>query len=121
VTSAIHGDVWCDNVMIGPGKIWLIDWDDLRIGDPVVDAAILLYGSYGSDLGAWAGAWPPQDQDEATRFEVALRAQALDAVIDVLADWVEAAKAPDHVDGVRADKEAAHRSALAQYRDLYPQ
>lgn len=119
--SPIHGDVWCNNVMIGPAEMWLIDWDDLGTGDPVVDAAILLYNSYGADLAAWTAAWPPGDQDEATRFAVALRAQALDAVIDVLADWVEAAKAPDHIDAVRADKEASHRSALAQYRDLYPQ
>lgn len=118
VTSAIHGDVWCHNVIIGPEGLWLLDWDDLDIGDPVVDAAILLYNAYGADLGAWA-AWPPRDHDEAVRFEAALKAQALDAVIDVLADWVEAAKAPDHIDTVRAEREESHRLALVTYRHLY--
>jgi hypothetical protein len=102
VHSPVHGDPWHENWLIDPDRLWLLDWEDLGVGDPVVDDAILRNDALGSDRHHWP--------DE-PRYAVARRALMLDAVIDGAADWVQNT---DPV--VRSRKEAAYRAGLEAYR-----
>ena len=114
----VHGDVWENNVLISQGAWYLLDWDDLCLGDPVMDEAMLA-----------AQLWLPDDSRgwrevagesaSAERMEVYARAILLDNVIDVLADWVDADKVPEHLDEVRTRKEAEHHKYLARYQKLW--
>jgi aminoglycoside phosphotransferase (APT) family kinase protein len=105
VHAAVHGDPWHENLVLAPDRVWLLDWEDLAVGDPVVDEAIVLHDAYGTDPRHW-----PRTE----KHTVALRALMLDAVVDVAADWVEAT---DPV--VRSRKEAGHLAALEAYRASY--
>lgn len=105
VHSAVHRDPWHENLLLGPGHLWLLDWEDLAVGDPFVDEAIVLFDAHGPDTG-----WPATE-----RHEVARRALMLDCVVDVAADWVEAANPL-----VRRSKEASYLAALEAYRALWP-
>jgi aminoglycoside phosphotransferase (APT) family kinase protein len=105
VHSAVHGDPWHENLLLGEDRFWLLDWEDLAVGDPVVDEAIVHLDAYGHDT-----EWPDTE-----RHRVARRALFLDAVIDVAADWVETA---DPV--VRDVKDRAWRTGLEAYRAAYP-
>jgi hypothetical protein len=102
VWSAVHGDPWHENFLIAPDRLWLLDWEALALGDPVLDDAILLHDALGSD---------PRHWPEEPAYAVARRAVLLDAVVDVAADWVENA---DPL--VRRAKEAAYRAGLEAYR-----
>lgn len=113
-SGPIHGDLWHENIMMSRGDFRILDWEDLALGDPVVDDALLLYEAHGADLEAWAAARPPADPHEAARFQVALRAIMLDSVIDVLADAVETEDPK-----VATAKRFQHEAALAQFQSLY--
>lgn len=104
VHSAVHGDPWHENLLLGEDRFWLLDWEDLAVGDPVVDEAIVHMDAHGPDAG-----WPDTE-----RHRVARRALFLDAVVDVAADWVETA---DPV--VRETKERGWRAGLEAYRAAY--
>jgi aminoglycoside phosphotransferase (APT) family kinase protein len=118
VASVIHGDPWPANVIVTPDRWYLTDWDDVAIGDPALDLAILLWqpAKDGRPVEGFVGA---RDAAFRERFKLYARANLLDEVIDPLADWVEAAKAPEHRDEVRAAKEKVHRGALQEYRARY--
>ena len=105
VHTAVHGDPWHENLLLAPERLWLLDWEDLAVGDPAVDAALLRYDAMGSDRHHWP---------DTPRDLVAHRALMLDQVIDVAADWVEH---PDPV--VRRRKEAAYLAGLEAYRDVF--
>ena len=100
VHVAMHGDPWHENVLFGPERVWLLDWEELSVGDPVVDDAILRMDAFG------ATAWPPGE-----RFEVARRALLLDAAVDSAADWVQ-----NSDPAIRASKEKAYLDGLETYR-----
>lgn len=118
----VHGDLWLNNLLWVNQNEWhLVDWDDLRIGDPATDIATL-FGPTAEDLR------PLKMLEHATgfltsgekeRLEYLGRATLLDWVIDPLSDWIDADAAPAHTDLVRAEKERIHRQALALYRELY--
>jgi aminoglycoside phosphotransferase (APT) family kinase protein len=119
-----HGDLWLNNLLVAPDGDWyLLDWDDLALGDPALDWC-MLYGPAPGDLRTAVERDLPHAvaTDEAVRERLALyaRASLLDWVIDPLADWIDAAEYPDHVAEVRAEKERVHRTALAAYRAHYP-
>jgi hypothetical protein len=97
-----HGDPWHENVLLGPERIWLLDWEDLAVGDPVVDHAILLMDTRGADPGGWP---------TGRRYDVARRALMLDAAVDGAADWVQNSD-PE----IRAAKKTAYLDGLAAYR-----
>lgn len=99
VHAPTHGDPWHENVLVRPEGLWLLDWEDLAVGDPVVDEAIVLNDACGPD----SDRWPTGE-----RYDVARRCLVLDGIVDVAADWVQAT---DPL--VRVAKEAAYRSALA--------
>ncbi len=103
--SAVHGDPWHENVLVAPDRLWLLDWEDLALGDPVVDDAILRHDALGTDPHHWP---------DTAAYAVARRALMLDAVVDVAADWVE------NTDPlVRRRKEAAYLAGLEAYRAAY--
>ena len=37
VHVAMHGDPWHENILLEPERVWLLDCEDLSVGDPVVD------------------------------------------------------------------------------------
>ncbi len=122
VTSPTHGDLWLNNVLWqGSRSWWLLDWDDLQLGDPAMDVATLT-GPASTDLrplkypsqavGALSG-------EARERLSLLARASLLDWVIDPLADWIDAKAAPVHEAEVRAEKERVHREALTLYREMY--
>ena len=80
--------------------------------------ALLLWSARdaGADLAHWLGA---RDAAFSARFDLSCRGTLLLGVVDSLADWVEAAKAPPHAAQARAAKEAHHRWSLARYRALH--
>ena len=105
VHAAVHGDPWHENWLAAPDRLWLLDWEELSIGDPVVDDAILRHDALGTDPHRWP---------DSPAHAVARRALMLDATLDVAADWVE------HTDPlVRRAKEAAYTAGLEAYRDQF--
>jgi Ser/Thr protein kinase RdoA (MazF antagonist) len=104
VHSVMHGDPHHENVMFGPGRVWLLDWEDLCVGDAVVDDAILLMDAHGA-----AAPWPV-----GRRYDIARRALMLDAAVDVAADWVQ-----NSDPAVRRSKLRAHLEGLAAYRGAF--
>ena len=119
----VHGDLWVNNLRVtDAGDVYLLDWDDLALGDPAIDYAILL-GPSAADLHPISAerisAVASGDAALRERLAVYARATLLDWTIDPLADWVEAAGAPEHVGHVRPEKERVHRAARALYLDLF--
>lgn len=119
VRAPMHGDLWAGNVLVAPDRFWILDWDDLTIGDPVVDDAVLLFNVHGADVDTWGSDRPSQGAAERQRFVLSARAQLLDRVIDTLADWVELPASTPAVDKIRTGKESEHRAALAEYRERF--
>ena len=118
VSSAIHGDLWFGNVLIDNDRWWIIDWDDLKIGDPAHDMSLILFTAL--DNSRSASRWlSDRDAAFAERFQLYARAALLTFVIDPIADWIFAESFPDVRDASRAHREALHRWALARYRNLY--
>jgi hypothetical protein len=124
VLAPIHGDLWINNLLVGDdGRWWVLDWDDLGIGDPALDWAMLLGPTLREVTPARVADLPPSvagDELLRARFALYARASLLDWVIDPLADWVEAGVAPEHAESVRATNRSVHERALERYRSLYP-
>lgn len=124
LSTPIHGDLWLDNIVWGSGDSWhIVDWDDLQIGDPAMDVAMLT-GPMPRDLAPLKRFEMVEKElrsELADRVTLLGRASLLDWVIDPLADWVEAAGVvgPDRAAAVRKEKERIHRRALKLYRSLY--
>jgi hypothetical protein len=117
-----HGDLWTSNILVTAVDQWyIIDWDDLNIGDPALEYAIFLGPLWrnGNLSISEVEALLPAEQALRTRISLCLRAFLLDEVIDFLADWVECTFAPELVGQVRSAKEKAHREALQLYKQLY--
>ncbi len=116
--APIHGDLYENNILVTSESKWfLLDWDDLALGDPALDYALLLWPLlYGQPIRSWRDFVTPLDSDFSPRMELYLRAQLLDQVIDVLADYVESAVAPEQRAFVQAKKREEHLKALACYR-----
>lgn len=114
-----HGDLWRNNILVGPGdRVTILDWDDLAIGDGALDWAIL-FGYDGLRVGDAEPDAPllaSMDADTRARFDLYRRATLLDWAIDPLADWVEADDAPEHAAAVRAEKERVHGGAMEHLR-----
>lgn len=115
--NAIHWDLWWNNFLVRPdGQWYILDWDNLGLGDPALDVATVLF-----PLSHAGGSWPDSslfatsDQAFAVRMGTYRRAQVLEYVIDVLADWVEADEVPDRQAEVRERKQKEHEEFLAIY------
>ena len=120
--APVHGDLHAGNLLVAPSGEWFVlDWDDLGLGDPVLDAAVLLWPRLRAAPDAWR-AYPVPGRGApalAARMALHLRALLLDEVVDSLADWVEAAAVPEHLEAVRPVKRRAHERALGFYRERY--
>lgn len=118
--SPVHGDLWCNNLLVTPSGRWfLLDWDEMALGDPAVDLAMLLGPSSSRVRPADprdAGDLPPPARE---RLAIYARASLLDWIIDPLSDWIDADTAPEHCDLVRAEKERVHREAVRGFEERY--
>lgn len=118
LSRPVHGDLWLNNILwAGSGAWHLLDWDDLRIGDPAIDLATLL-GPTSADLAPLRmldRVLQTTAADVCERLPLLGRATLLDWVIDPVADWVDAHQAPGVEGVVRLEKERVHREALTAY------
>jgi hypothetical protein len=117
-----HGDVWENNILVTTNRDWfLLDWDDLSLGDPAMDYATLAWPlAHGRIAVDWMTLpIPKTDERFAERMAIYQRAIMLDWVVDVLADWIEAEQVPSHCEIVRAQKHKDYLTYLAMYREKY--
>ncbi len=116
--SPCHWDVWGSNVLLADqGDFFLLDWDDLALGDPALDCASLLWPIVSEGVHPWQRFLPDASRDPqfSARMELHVRALTLDYTIDVLADWVEC-DVPEWMDEVRLRKQSDHLQFLDLYR-----
>jgi hypothetical protein len=121
-TAPIHGDLWENNFRVAEtGEWFVLDWDNLTLGDPALDYSIFLWNLVREQApGSWRAYLPGAiDAAFAERMELYLRAALLDGAIDVLADYIDAALAPEHCEEVRRVKQAEHTASLRLYRQSY--
>jgi len=117
--EAVHGDLNEGNILLTADDWFVLDWDDLSIGDPAVDFAVALWPM------VWEGrSWRDfftsgTDEGLAERIEVCFRAQLLDEVIDPLADYIEAPSVPSKQAAVQLFKRRRHEQALEKYRTVW--
>ena len=120
--SPVHGDLWPGNILVtDDGQVRIVDWDDLALGDPALEYAVLLDPVIGPEPRASLQELLPFEPDEAfiQRFEMCLRAQRLYVPIEAAAEYIEAAEAGAAHDGLRDEKEALHRDGLRAYTWRY--
>lgn len=118
----VHGDLWLDNLLVGrDGSLAILDWDELELGDPMVDWA-MLFGPSRDDLEPVAAEptdLPDLSPAELERLTLYARASLLDWVIDPLADWVQAKSEPEHGTELQKVNRRTHERALELYRGRY--
>ena len=124
VASPVHGDLWTNNLLVTAesdsdvGLWYLLDWDDLHVGDPVMDFA-MFFGPTACDLAGpdCVDAVEPflKAGAERERFALYRRASLFDWLIDSLADYLDADAAPEYATEVRAEKRRIHIEALELY------
>ena len=117
----VHGDLWLNNLIVGPTSWHILDWDGLMLGDPAMDWA-MFFGPTRLQL---------RPSRSAADYAVSLgpgarqrlrwygRASALDWIIDPLADWVQSWNEPFHGESIRIANERVHREAMASYNTRY--
>lgn len=119
----VHGDLWLENLLVSPNGGWhMLDWDDIRLGDRVLDFATL-FGPCPSDVRPLEPSRLPAavalSAAERERLRLYARATLLDWVIDPLSDWIDAPAAGADEGRVRIEKERVHRAAKALYLETY--
>jgi hypothetical protein len=115
--TAVHGDLWHRNILVGDGGWHLVDWDGLGIGDPADDYAMFLFYAE-VERRRW-GDLLPGDPDLRARVELLYRAYAFDAIVDPLADCTEMPDGVPDREAVRDGKRRRSEAALADYRAGY--
>ena len=121
--APVHADLWLNNTLVdATGRWYLLDWDGLRLGDPVMDWS-MLFGPGRAEpreadvagVAARLELTPAQEE----RLHVYARAALLDWIIDPLSDWVGSAHEPEHGEQMRAANERIHSAALRGYRQVF--
>lgn len=116
-TAPIHGDPWLANFLVDGDDWHLLDWDEIRRGDPASDYAMLLLRPWA--LGEEPEAHVPPDADLRARVAFLLRAASFDAIVDPLSDLTEMpADVPGAAD-IHLQKRAASVEAFLRYRRVY--
>ena len=119
--DAVHGDLHEGNILVAGDEWFIVDWDDLSLGDPAVEFAILIWPVVYATGRSWQSfGLPSNDMDFGERITVSLRAQLLDAVIDSLADYVDARIVPERMAEIQDVKRREHERALELYQRLWP-
>ncbi len=64
VTALGHGDINMWNILVDEDRVWLIDWDEPRVGDPAMEVALLdkhasLFNGCGLDQAFFEGYGQP--------------------------------------------------------------
>jgi hypothetical protein len=110
----VHGDLHEGNVIVTSDGWFVVDWDDLALGDPALETAILVWPLVwqGKD---WQDFVRCKDAAFADRLDLCLRAQLLDEVIDNIADYVQAKSVPSRQAEVQLAKRRRHEEALRRY------
>ena len=120
--SAVHGDLWRGNILVADdGRLRIIDWDDLALGDPALEFAVLLEPmmELNPDASLEDLLQRRPDAGFIQRFEMCLRAQRLYAPIEAAAEYIEAEALEEGRDEVRAERKARYPEALRAYRRRY--
>jgi len=117
--SPVHNDLWVNNILVDPGGQWfLLDWDGLALGDPLIDWVMLFGPTRNAPFAATEATirnHVPLNAAGNERLAVYLQASQLDWVIDPLADWVQAAHEPEHGAQVRAANETVYNASRRAY------
>ncbi len=124
--SPVHGDLRPGNILRAHDSRWyVLDWDDLTIGDPALDWILLL-----SPLGqaraefpvgfGWQELISRSDPGLEQRMEFYTRAYLLDLVLDGLADVVDAEETGENLARYQEQKKDTVLQAWEQYLRLYP-
>lgn len=124
-----HGDLYSHNVLVTRGGEWyVIDWDDLALGDPALEWSILLSPLWRQELEQGRRLTAAEltenlpvrlTANELERLDLYLRAYLLDEIIDSLADYNESAFAPEYQEEVQREEKRIHQEALAWYQRFY--
>ncbi len=120
--SAVHGDLWRGNILVADdGRLRIIDWDDLALGDPALEFAVLLEPIMELDPKASLEDLLQRRPDAGfiQRFEMCLRAQRLYAPIEAAAEYIEAEALEEWADAIRMERKARYPEALRAYRRRY--
>jgi len=118
-SDAVHGDLNEGNVLVTPNEWFVVDWDDLALGDPAVEFAVLLWPIIYPDGNCCELSILDVEDSVRKRIEVCLRAQLLDEVIDPLADYVAAGAVPSKQAEVQLVERKRHEEALERYRAVW--
>ena len=117
-----HGDLYEGNTLLtDDGVFYVLDWDDLALGDPAADYVIVLRGYARQDPGFdWrqlgVGA---TDEGFGERMRFYARASLLYVVIDGLAEHLGLDAANPLLTAASREKRAAFENGLVLYRDRY--
>lgn len=118
-----HSDLWLNNLLVTPrGEWYVLDWDDLALGDPAMEWSMLFGPSRGDLRTVMDRALPPAltaDASVRERLRLYARSSLLDWMLDPLSDWIDATESPEHLAEVRPENERIHRAALEAYRARY--
>lgn len=119
----IHGDLWINNVWLeGADRWYLLDWDGVCLGDPVIDWT-MLFGPTRSDPRATTEGevlkYVRLSDLERERLSVYAEASQLDWLLDPLSDWVGSENEPEHGPAMRQANARVHAQALLNYRTRY--
>ena len=117
-----HGDLYEGNSLLtDDGALYVFDWDDLALGDPVADYIIILPDSARRDPdNDWRsyGVEPTDDGfDERMRFYA--RAALLYVVVDGLAEHLGLDASDPLLSATSREKREAFEKGLALYRERY--
>lgn len=122
VVSAVHGDLWRGNILLTDGgRLRIVDWDDLALGDPALEFAVLLEPIMELNPGASLEDLLQRRPDAGftQRFETCMWAQRLYTPIEAAAEYIEAVALGMGTDLLRDEKEALHRETLNFYKRRY--
>ena len=117
-----HGDLYEGNTLLtDDGAFYLLDWDDLGLGDPVADYIIVLRGFARRDLDFdWRHLGvEATDEGFGERMRFYARASLLYVVIDGLAEHLGLDASNPLLAATSSEKRAAFENGLALYRERY--
>ena len=120
--SPVHGDLWPGNILVTDDGHWrIVDWDDLALGDPALEYAVLLEPMMDLDPRASPEDLLPFAPDAAfiQRFDLCLRAQRLYIPIEAAAEYIEGVAAGDSSDALWNLKREVHLEGLIAYARTY--